>query len=157
MDNKHERDQLGFEYEVQMKQGWVPPRSPFGLIQEDLWNNEWLILVSCLLLNQTSRKQVERVLPEFINRWKTAESFLDTATDSEVASLCKPLGFSNRRTDLLFKMTRAFLTSEWTHAKELPGIGTYGARAWEIFCCGILGDEAPKDHALVKYFEWAKR
>ena len=27
---------------------WIPPKSPHGLIQEDLWSDEWKLLVSCL-------------------------------------------------------------------------------------------------------------
>lgn len=53
------------------------------------------------------------------------------------------------------KMTEHYLTSSWSDARELPGIGEYGARAWEIFCEGKLGTEAPKDHALTQYWVWA--
>lgn len=44
----------------------LPPRSLFGLLQEDLVPNEWMILISCMMLNCTSRKQVEKVFPTFI-------------------------------------------------------------------------------------------
>jgi len=44
---------------------FIPPRSGYGLIQEDLWPDEWKILVSCMMLNYTSRKQVEKILPSF--------------------------------------------------------------------------------------------
>lgn len=133
----------------------IPPRSPFGLIQEDLWPNAWLILVAGMMLNCTSRKQVERVLPEFRRRWPTPQAFMK-ADVIDVADLCRPLGFANRRTVNLKKMTERYLAGPWQHARELPGVGEYGARAWEIFCLGSLGDEAPKDHALVRYFEWRK-
>lgn len=44
------------------------PRSPeHPLIQEDLLHNEWMILVVCMMLNQTQRKQVEKVLPKFMS------------------------------------------------------------------------------------------
>jgi hypothetical protein len=72
-------------------------------------------------------------------------------------ALIKPLGFVNRRTDNIFKMTHRYLTGPWTHARELPGIGEYGATAWEIFCQGIFHDEPPKDHALVLYYKWFKQ
>lgn len=131
----------------------VPSVSPFGLIQEQLWPNEWLILVVSMLLNCTSRKQVEKILPEFIRRWREPRVFL-TASIDEVAELCRPLGFANRRTANIFSMTRTYVDGSWVHASELPGIGQYGARSWEIFCRGTIGDEQPKDHALVKYWEW---
>lgn len=130
-----------------------PVRSPFGLIQEDLWPDTWLILVSCMMLNCTSRKQVEKVLPEFMRRWPTAGDFI-RANDEDVIALCKPLGFANRRTTNLKKMTEVYLATDWTHARQLPGIGEYAARAWEIFCEGVLGSEPPKDGALVRYWNW---
>ena len=37
---------------------WRPPRSPFGLLEELLWDRPWALLLSCILLNQTSRPQV---------------------------------------------------------------------------------------------------
>lgn len=79
------------------------------------------------------------------------------ADRDEVADVIRPLGFVNRRTANMFKMTEAYLTAPWQHARELPGIGEYGARAWEIFCKGELGDEPPKDHALVLYYDWVKQ
>ncbi len=133
----------------------IPPRSPFSLLQEDLAPNAWLVLVSCMMLNCTTRKQVEKVLPEFMKRWGTPQAFL-YANELEVIELCRPLGFANRRTRALRKMTEQYVKHEWLHAKELHGIGVYASRAWEIFCQGILGDEPPQDHALVQYWKWRK-
>lgn len=133
----------------------VPELSPFGLIQEQLFPNEWLILVSCMLLNCTSRKQVQRIMPEFIRLWSTPEDF--THADKRVVQdVIRGLGFASRRSANLFKMTEAYLKREWKHASELSGIGQYAARAWEIFCKGDLGTEPPVDHALVKYWSWRK-
>lgn len=132
----------------------IPKRSPYGLIQEDLWPNKWLILVSCMMLNCTSRKQVEKVLPTFINTWPTPQEFMKANPD-DVASLCKPLGFANRRTKNMFKMTERFLAAPWSDPRDLPSIGEYAARSYEIFCMGKIGDNDPKDHALTRYWSWA--
>jgi methyl-CpG-binding domain protein 4 len=113
-----------------------------------------LILVVCILLNQTQRKQVEKVLPEFIKNWPTPQEFIN-ADLTDVGNLIGSLGFTNRRSLNLMKMTKRYLTGPWSDPRELPGIGEYGARAWEIFCLGKLGNEPPKDHALVKYWEFA--
>ena len=133
----------------------LPPISPFGLIQETLWPNEWKILVACMMLNCTTRKQVDKILPRFFSLWPDPKSFL-SARKEDVSSLCRPLGFANRRTDNLLKMTRMYLESEWKHASELHGVGQYGSRSWEIFCQGILGDDPPVDHALVQYWKYCK-
>ena len=136
-----------------MNPKWTPPRSPFGLLQEDLWPNEWMILISCMMLNQTSRKQVEKVLPEFQRRWGHPRQFM-AADAADVVELCKSLGFANRRTINMRKMTEAYLAGGWEDVRDLPGIGEYAARAWEIFCQGTIGDAEPKDHALKDYWRW---
>lgn len=133
----------------------LPPRSPFGLIQEDVWPDQWALLVVCMMLNCTSRKQVERVFPAFMERWPTPQAFMG-AERSVVEALCKPMGFATRRTDNLLKMTTSYLTGPWSHARELHGVGEYAARAWEIFYLGVLGDTVPKDHALTDYWRWRK-
>jgi methyl-CpG-binding domain protein 4 len=139
-----------------MNHKWTPPRSPFGLLQEDLWPNEWMILISCMMLNQTSRKQVERVLPEFAKRWPTPGQFI-RANRVEIYEVCRSLGFANKRSDNMMKMTHEYLAAPWQHARDLYGIGEYGARSWEIFCQGIIGDEVPNDHALTDYWRWYKQ
>lgn len=136
-----------------MGERYVPPRSPFGLIQEDLWPNEWMILVSCILLNLTNRKQVEQVLPEFMERWSTPEQFME-ADYTDVAELIAPLGFLRRRTVCLKKMTERYLEGEWEDSRDLPGIGAYGGASHDIFCRGIIPSKCPKDGALTLYWNW---
>jgi len=135
---------------------FLPRRSPFGLIQEDVFPSEWLVLVCGMLLNQTSRKQIDRVFPMFVEKWSSPVRFIE-ADRIEIETLLRPLGLASRRTKLLFDMTKTYLTSDWAHARELPGVGTYGSRSWEIFCVGTLGDEEPRDRALTLYWKWARK
>lgn len=138
-----------------MRWNLIPPISPFGLIQEALWPNEWKILVVCIFLNQTSRKQVEKVWDSFVKLCPGPRELLLTPRES-VAEIIKPLGFKDRRTKLLYAMTEVYLAANWEHAHDLPGIGEYGARSWEIFVKGVSGDTEPKDHALTVYWKWVK-
>lgn len=138
-----------------VKKGWIPPRSPLSLLQEDIFPNEWLLLISCIMLNCTTRKQVEGVLLEFVNRWPTPHSLL-AADKGEVLDLIKSLGFGRRRVVNIFKMTQAYVDGSAMDIRSLPGIGEYAARAHEIFCQGIIGDAPPNDHALVGYWRWIK-
>lgn len=131
----------------------IPPRSPYCLIQEDLWPNEWRILVSCVLLNRTARRQVERVLPDLFNLCPTAQDMVNCNAE-QLASIIAPLGFKNRRAVSLIQLSKNYLQTNWQHAKELPGIGEYGAAVWEIFVKGVLPPVAPKDHALTWYHAW---
>lgn len=133
----------------------IPPRTPFCLIQEDYWPDAWRILVACMALNCTARRQVERVLPLFFQRWPTPRALLDAEVE-DVKCVLRPLGFVNRRTAAIRKMTETYVAGGWNHASELPGIGQYASRSWEIFCKGILGDDPPNDHALVKAWRWLK-
>lgn len=138
-----------------VKPGWIPKASPYCLIQEQLFPNEWLILVAALFLNLTTRKQVDKVFPHFVKKWPTPHALLSCDT-KDLVSLISPLGFGNRRADRIIRMTQDYVSKPWVHAQELHGIGEYGSRSWEIFCLGYLGDDPPTDGALVKYWKWAK-
>jgi len=135
---------------------WLPPRSPYGLIQEDLFPDKWMILVTSVMLNRTSRKQVEKVLRQFAKLWPDAKS-LSLANVCEIAVVLKALGLSNRRATTLLALARAYIADKNLCVSELPGIGAYATRAWEIFCEGRLGDLEPKDHALAEYWRYCKQ
>ena len=44
---------------------WHPPASPYGLIEEYLYQDPWKLLVACMLLNVTSGLQVNDSLQLF--------------------------------------------------------------------------------------------
>ncbi len=74
---------------------WKPPA--YGLIQEQYWPDGWKILVCCLCLNLTTRKQMEPVVAELFRRWPTP-GLLAAAPDDELADLIRPLGMWKKRT-----------------------------------------------------------
>lgn len=135
--------------------GWVPPKSPFGLIQEHLYPDEWKILVACMLLNQTTRKQLNKVINPFFERWPDAETLLSSSPE-EIGDVLRPLGFWRRRPLTLQKFSREYLSKPWTEPKELHGVGKYANDAWRIFIRGDWRNVEPKDHALVYYHDWLK-
>lgn len=134
---------------------WKPPKSPHGLIQEDLWPDEWRILISCLLLNLTTRKQVDGVIFELFERYPTPTSLLN-ADSTELQTLIKPLGMWRKRTQTLLRFTREYLAGEWDQVIDLFGCGKYANDAWRIFCVGDWQDVEPNDHALNMYHEWLR-
>lgn len=134
----------------------IPQKSPVSLIQEDLWPDGWKILVACMLLNLTTRRTMEKILPTLFNKYPDAHA-MAAADPDQLAQIIAPLGFRNRRTKNLIAMSRQYLTSDWTHVSELPGIGEYGSAAWDIFVAGRLPDSCPKDGALAKYYKWRKK
>jgi len=134
---------------------WKPPKSPHGLLQEDLWPNEWRILISCLLLNLTTRKQVDGVIFDLFERYSTPMSLLN-ADSTELQTLIKPLGMWRKRTQTLLRFTREYLAGEWDQVIDLFGCGKYANDAWRIFCVGDWQGVEPNDHALNMYHEWLR-
>lgn len=135
---------------------WVPPKSSENLIQEILWPDEWKILVACILLNQTTRKQLNKVIDPFFKRWPTPEALLASSPE-EIGEVLKPLGFWRRRPRTLQKFSHQYLTKSWKQPKELHGVGKYANDAWHIFIKGDWQTVEPQDHALSWYHTWLKQ
>ena len=136
-------------------ENWNPPKSPHGLIQESLWPNEWKILVSCLLLNQTTRKQLDKVIDIFFEKWPDPESLLSSPLE-EIREVIRPLGFWEKRPKTLLKFTEQYIAGNWDQPIELYGCGKYANDAWKIFIQGDWRSVQPNDHALNKYHDWLK-
>lgn len=131
----------------------IPPRSPYSLIQEDLWPDEFKILVSCVLLNCTTRRAAEKVMVKLFAQYPHATD-LAAADEDQLSEMIAPLGFRHRRAATLIALAKAYVLPGWRHARDLPGIGAYGAAAWDIFCRGRVPTERPKDHALAWWHDW---
>ncbi len=138
---------------------WIPPKSPYDLLQERFWPDGWKILVVCLLLNQTSRKQVEPMIESFFNKWPDPKSAIN-ADEDEMLEKLKPLGMFNKRLKTIKKMSKQYLCG-FEDAKELYGCGKYADDAYKIFVKGEWKNVNPEDHALNFYhnfllFDWGK-
>lgn len=132
---------------------FLPQRSPFSLLQEDVFDNDWLVLCVAILLNCTSRKQVDKIFLWFKTNVSTPQRFLSTSEEN-VKDKLKCLGFVNRRYDRLKSLAKFILSNSWKDPRNLPGIGEYGARSYEIFCQNKIGNVCPNDGALAKYWKW---
>lgn len=128
--------------------------SPLGLIQEELWLEPWRLLVACLMLNQTSIKQVRPIIFPFFERWPTPEA-ASSADPSEMEDAVRHLGLQRRRTRLLMAMSLAFPSWDGVDVTALPGVGKYAADSYEIFVRRRLVPD-PTDKELIKYVGWAK-
>ena len=136
---------------------WIPPRSPYELIQEQLWKDPWKIFVACIFCNLTKRVQSEPYFWECIKRWPSAES-MSSADIRELENLIQPLGLSQRRSKALIQMSKDYLQKDWKDNPEtLYGIGKYASDAYWIFCKGKWQDVEPKDGALVNYHNFLKK
>jgi methyl-CpG-binding domain protein 4 len=135
---------------------WIPPKSPHGLLQEQLYNDPWKIFVCCIFCNLTKRKQAEPYFWEVLKRWPNAKA-LSSANKNKLIELIHPLGLSNKRATALIKMSHDYLNVNWKQKPDnLYGIGKYGSDAYKIFCEGSWRKVKPKDGALVNYHNYLK-
>ena len=101
------------------------------LLQEIYQPDGWKMLVCCMLLNLTNRKQVDTIRDELFERYPTPKDMMK-ANQSELAELLKPLGLYNRRAKSLKKMSEGYVEG-FKSVDELYGIGQYAKDSWEIF------------------------
>ena len=133
---------------------FLPKRSPFSLLQEDVVDNDWLVLCVAILLNCTSRTQVDKIFVRFKDECNSPQRFLN-ADEDNVKDLLRCCGFVNRRYERLKNLAQILIkNNEWRNPRNLPGIGEYGARSYEIFCQNKIGETCPNDGALAKYWKW---
>jgi len=136
---------------------WIPPHSTYDLLQERYWPDEWKVLVVCLLLNQTSRKQVEPIIQFFFKKYPTPESIIRCELNSLIGDI-KHLGLSNRRAVTLKRFSLDFLArEEGTNILDLYGCGKYASDAYRLFFGGDWYNVKPNDHALNDYHNFLRK
>ena len=117
------------------------------MVQQQI-SGAWQHMVGVIMLNQTGRKPVKTVLPEFLSRWPTPEAYLASDPD-EVKDVIRPLGFYNRRENIFRRMSEDYLTWDGSDATVLYGIGQYGSESYRIFFQGERFE--PQDKELRRY------
>ena len=117
------------------------------LLQEIYQDDDWKMLVCCMLLNQTNRKQVDKIRHMLFATYPTAKDMMKARKDVLVEIL-RPIGLYNTRADRLIKMSEGYVKG--LPADELYGIGQYALDSWEIFQCGNH-DIKPRDKVLQEY------
>jgi adenine-specific DNA glycosylase len=120
------------------------------MVQEQI-NGAWQHMVGVIMLNQTGRKPVKRVLPEFLERWPTPEKLLRSRI-IDIEQVVEPLGMYRVRAKRLYKMSIDFLTWNGDDARMLHGIGKYGSDSYEIFFKNNYSVE-PTDKELRAYLD----
>jgi methyl-CpG-binding domain protein 4 len=128
----------------------ITPLSDDLMVQQQI-NNAWEHMVGVIMLNQTSRKTVKMILPEFLY-WFPTPQVLIQADKNFVKSILAPLGMSNVRYTRLIQMSQDYLTWDGEDAKKLYGIGKYGSDSYEIFFKHNYSVE-PTDKELKRYLE----
>ena len=118
------------------------------MVQQQV-SNSWEHFVGVIMLNQTGRKPVKTVLPEFLYWFPQPKNLLE-ADEAFVKSIIAPLGMVNIRYNRLMGMSRDYLTWDGNDATMLYGIGKYGSDSYEIFYKNNYFTQ-PTDKELKRY------
>jgi endonuclease III len=111
----------------------------------------WQHMVGVICLNQTGRKKVKKVLPEFFKKYPNAWMLLLSDKDT-IAEMLKDLGMKNVRANRIWRMSCDFLEWDGEDATELFGIGKYGSDSYEIFYKDKIPDNV-QDRELKRYIK----
>lgn len=120
------------------------------MVQQQV-DSVWQHMVGVICLNQTSRKQVKKVLPEFFDRWPTPESLLRSRI-IDIEEVIAPLGMRHVRAKRIYRMSIDFLNWNGDDATELYGIGKYGSDSYRLFYKKEIPENVG-DHELKRYIE----
>ena len=118
------------------------------MVQQQV-DNAWQHMVGVICLNQTHRKQVKRILPDFFKRWPTHTSILQD-TREDVEKMIAPLGMRKVRSERIYRMSEQFESWNGEDATELYGIGKYGSDSYRLFFKNELPQDVG-DHELQRY------
>ena len=120
------------------------------MVQQQV-DNAWQHMVGVICLNQTHRKQVKRILPDFFKRWPTHTSILQD-TREDVEEMIAPLGMRRVRSERIYRMSEQFDSWNGEDATELYGIGKYGSDSYRLFYKNEIPENVG-DHELKRYIE----
>ena len=118
------------------------------MVQEQV-RSVWQHMVGVICLNQTGRKKVKKILPEFFKKFPDEFELLKSNKET-IAEMLKDLGMKNVRAHRIWRMTEEYLEWDGEDATELFGIGKYGSDSYEIFYKNRVPDNV-QDKELRRY------
>ncbi|KAH0987857.1 hypothetical protein GBA52_015034 [Prunus armeniaca] len=101
---------------------WIPPRSEYGLMQEDHFHDPWRVLVICMLLNRTTGLQARRVISDLFTLCPNAKAATEAATE-DIEKVIKSLGLQKKRAAMIQRLSQEYLEESWSYVTELHGVG----------------------------------
>lgn len=118
------------------------------LIQTHYLNDPWRIMISCIMLNQTSNVQVRPVIKRFFEAFPTPNS-LNESHQNLISTILQPTGFQNVKAKRIINFTKVWNSGE-RDPNKFPGIGPYAKDSWKIFIEGET-NFSPADKKLSAY------
>ncbi|XP_065350776.1 methyl-CpG-binding domain protein 4-like [Cloeon dipterum] len=132
---------------------WIPPRSPYDLIQEKLYHDPWKLLIATIFLNKTRGSVACPLVWLFFEKWPDPEAAIAADLD-ELAAFLRPLGLHNRRAEQIVRFSEDYRKKSWLYPNELYGIDKYGNDSFRIFCRNEWRQVQPDDYMLNFYHQW---
>ena len=132
---------------------WIPPKSPYNLIQEKLFYDPWMLLVATIFLNKTHNEVAFPVLWKFFEKYPTPQVTYE-ASEEELSNLLQNMGLNKTRSKTLKIFSGEYLNKSWRYPIELYGIGKYGNDSYRIFCVNEWKFVKPQDNKLNLYWNW---
>ena len=118
------------------------------LIQTHYEDDPWKIMISCIMLNQTSNVQVRPVIKRFFEAFPTPNS-LNESHQNLISAILQPTGFQNVKAKRIINFTKVWNSGE-RDPNKFPGIGPYAKDSWKIFIEGKTNFH-PADKKLSAY------
>ena len=122
------------------------------LLQDIYKNDPWKMLVCCIMLNLTTRKQVDKVRHELFKKYPAPQD-MSVADYEELSELLMPLGMQYKRAATLMRFSKEYIDG-FADPIDLYGIGKYAKDSWEIFQNNNLNVQ-PNDKVLNLYLATA--
>jgi adenine-specific DNA glycosylase len=122
----------------------------------------WRVVIGCMMLNQTTRKQVDQIWPKFFCYWPDPVSVIDTrgvwTEETRMYAVIHKLGFGQLRMRRFQRFSDEWLRYCIDH-KTIPesiidmyGCGKYAEDSYQLFVKGDW-DVQPTDKELIRYME----
>lgn len=141
------------------------------LLQLRFKEDPWRLLVGCILLNRTQRKQVDRVIDDLFSEYPTATA-MECARTADVQEILRPLGLSAQRAHRLVEFSYGWNALLLEVSKQegvmsrdeflarlgrCAGVGKYALDSYRIFVFDEWREVAPEDKELVRWRRWRRR
>tara|TARA_Y100001938_G_scaffold110399_1_gene150918 strand:+ start:117 stop:512 length:396 start_codon:yes stop_codon:yes gene_type:complete len=120
------------------------------MVQQQV-GNDWQHMVGVICLNQTGRKKVKKILPEFFEKFPNAFRLLQSDKET-IAEMLEELGMKHVRANRIWRMSEDYLKWDGNDATKLFGIGKYGSDSYEIFYKNRIPENV-QDKELKRYIK----
>ena len=124
-----------------------------ALLQYRYREDAWRIFVCCILLNQTTRAQVDRVVRRVFALWPDAYAMRDASLRALARELAGQ-GMEWVKAGRLIRMSDDYVVWYETGAMlpdQIHGVGQYAIDSYDIFFCKAETDVPSGDKELLAY------